>query len=279
MGYTEVLTNITSDYMYEVQFVKNVFTVTATAGNNGMISPAGITSYFYNQNAVYQINAAAGYYIASITVDGETSTYTQADGPTSTTYTFAQMNADHYISATFAQMWFNVTVNAGENGAITPGSGNFAFGSTPTFNITPNEGFAIADVSVDNVSVGAVSSYMFTALTANHTIAASFAARLFSITASAGNGGVISPAGVTNMAYNGSQTYTMTANAGYHISNVYVDGLSVGAVSTYSFSNVTENHTIFVEFAANEYTITVTQPANGAINPGGNKVALWAISE
>ena len=272
VGYTELLTNITTDYLYEVQFVKNVFTVTAIAGNNGTVSPAGISSYFYNQDAVYEITANQGYYIASLTIDGETSTYTQADGMTATTHTFAQITDDHSISATFAPIMFSVTVNAGANGAIMPGSGSFALGATPTFFITPNEGYAIVDVTVDNESVGAVTTYVFTPLTSNHTIAATFAASQFVITAMAGNGGTISDMGTTTLAYNGSKTYTITPNTGFHVSDVFVDGLSVGAVSTYSFNNVTADHIIYAEFAANEYTITVTQPANGVITPGTTTV-------
>ena len=272
VGYSELLTNITSDYLYEVQFVKNVFTVTAIAGSNGTVSPAGISSYFYNQDAVYDITANQGYYIASLTIDGETTTYTQANGLTAVTHTFAQITDDHSISATFAPIMFNVTVNAGANGAIIPGSGSFALGATPTFFITPNEGYAIVDVTVDNESVGAVSTYVFTPLTSNHTIAATFAASQFMILATAGNGGTISDMGTTMLAYNGSKTYTITPNTGFHVSDVFVDGHSVGAVSTYSFNNVTANHIIYAEFAANEYTITVNQPANGVITPGTTTV-------
>ena len=272
VGYSEVLSNITANYIYEVQFARNVFTVTAFAGSNGFVSPVGISSYFYNQDAVYVISANQGFYIASLTIDGETTTYTQADGLTATTHTFAQISDDHSISATFAPMMFNVTVNAGENGAITPGSGNFALGATPVFSITPNEGYTIVDVTVDNVSVGAVTTYVFTPLTSNHTIAATFAASQFVITAMAGNGGTISDMGVTTMAYNGSKTYTITPNTGFHVSDVFVDGQSVGAVSTYSFNNVTADHIIYAEFDANEYTITVTQPANGVITPGTTTV-------
>ncbi len=272
VGYTEVLTDITSDYLYEVQFVKNVFTVTAIAGSNGTVSPAGISSYFYNQDAVYEINANQGYYIASLTVDGETYTYTQTDGLTAITHTFAQITNDHNISATFAPIMFSVTVNAGTNGAIMPGSSSFALGATPTFFITPNEGYEIVDVTVDNESVGAVTTYVFTPLTSNHTIAATFAVSQFVITAMAGNGGTISDMGVTTMAYNGSKTYTITPNTGFHVSDVFVDGQSVGAVSTYSFNNVTADHIIYAEFAANTYTITVTQPANGVITPGTTTV-------
>lgn len=274
--FTEVLTNIVNNYHYEVVFAPQTFSVNATAGANGTISPAGVASYFYGQNAEYNIAAALGYYIASVTVDGEATNFTQDDNMTAYTYTFGNIIANHTISATFAQKTYTVTVNAGAHGDINPGTSDFAWGTTPTFTITPATGYAIVDVTVDGQSQGAVNTYTFPALTANHTIAATFAASICTINATAGNGGTITPAGNTTVAYNGTQNYTITAGTGYHVSDVFVDGVSVGAVNTYSFTNVTTNHTIYAAFDANEYTVTVNNPAHGTITPGTMTVQYGA---
>ena len=274
--YTETLTNITCDYHYEAMFVQNFYEITASCGSNGTISPMGTASYEYHESAVYNINAAQGYYISSVTVDGVTTFYTQADALTSTTYTFTNIEGAHTISATFAQMMFEITVNAGANGSITPGTASYAYGAVPTFAITPNLGYSIADVTVDGVSIGAVATYAFLPLTANHTIAATFAADSYTITATAGNGGTISPAGVSTVAYNADKSYTITANTGYEVSGVYVDGAYVGAVTSYTFTGVTANHTIAAAFAAKEYTVTVNQPAHGNITPGTTTVLYGA---
>ena len=68
----------------------------------------------------------------------------------------------------------------------------------------------MADVLVDGVSVGAVTSYTFTNVTANHTIAASFAIDTYTITASAGANGTISPSGHVTVNYGANQTFTIT---------------------------------------------------------------------
>ena len=274
--FTQVLTNIVDNYHYEVMFVQSTYTITASCGNHGTISPVGTASYLYHQNAVYSINAAPGYYIATITVDGTTTTYTQDDALTSTTYTFSNIEAAHTISATFAPMSFQITVNAGANGAITPTTATYAYGATPTFTITPDAGYSIADVTVDGTSVGAVATYTFLPLTAAHTIGATFVANTYTITATAGNGGTITPAGATTVAYNADRTYTIAANTGYHVSNVFVDGVSVGAVTSYTFTGVTANHTIYAAFDLNEFTVTVNQPAHGAITPGTTTVLYGA---
>lgn len=72
----------------------------------------------------------------------------------------------------------------------------------------------------------------------------------YSITASAGTGGSISPYGSINVEENGSQTFVIIPNNNYTISSVLVDGVEKGAISEYTFSNVTTCHAISAAFAA-----------------------------
>lgn len=277
--FRDTLTNILDNYHYEVSFNPMDYNVTATCGANGQIAPMGVNTYHYNNQGVYTIMANTGYYISSVTIDGNTTNYTQADALTTYTYTFNFTGAnavDHSISATFAPYQYTVTVTTPTHGTITPGTTTYNYGQSPVFAITPAAGYGIVNVMVDGVNVGAVTSYQFPALTADHTLSATFAQYQYVITATAGNGGTISPVGATNMVSGGNQTYTITPATGYHITDVFVDGASVGAVGTYTFSNVTANHTIFAAFDVNEYTITVTQPANGAITPGTTTVTYGA---
>ena len=67
--------------------------------------------------------------------------------------------------------------------------------------------------------------------------------------ASAGDNGVISPAGNVSVNFGGGQTFNVTANAGFNVVDVSVDGSSVGAVSSYNFTNVQASHTISATFA------------------------------
>lgn len=72
----------------------------------------------------------------------------------------------------------------------------------------------------------------------------------YTITAAAGAGGSISPSGSTSVAEGNSQSYTITANSGYKIADVKVDGSSIGAVSAYTFSGVSSSHSIGATFAS-----------------------------
>ena len=71
---------------------------------------------------------------------------------------------------------------------------------------------------------------------------------VYTVKATAGSHGSITPSGNVDVLHGGSQTFTIAANSGYAISNVKVDGVSIGAVKSYTFENVTENHTIEVTF-------------------------------
>ena len=81
-----------------------------------------------------------------------------------------------------------------------------------------------------------------------------FQANSLTITATAGNGGSISPSGTVTVNNGGSQSFTITPNANYTIGDVVVDGISAGAVTSYTFTNVNGNHTISVSFTQNDDT-------------------------
>jgi hypothetical protein len=70
----------------------------------------------------------------------------------------------------------------------------------------------------------------------------------YTITATAGAGGIISPSGAVSVSDGGSRTFTITPNEGYQLSDVLVDGVSIGAVGTYTFTNVEQDHTIQANF-------------------------------
>lgn len=87
---------------------------------------------------------------------------------------------------------------------------------------------------------------------------------LYTLTASAGSGGSITPSGAIVISQGSSQTFAIAPATGYKIAGVTVDGTSVGAVSSYTFSNVAASHTIAASFAS---TATAATWQNQAIAP------------
>ena len=72
--------------------------------------------------------------------------------------------------------------------------------------------------------------------------------RYYTIKATAGAGGSISPYGNVSVREGSDRTFTITPDKGYAVSNVKIDGKSIGAVRSYTFENVRHAHTIEVSF-------------------------------
>ena len=77
----------------------------------------------------------------------------------------------------------------------------------------------------------------------------------YTIEATAGSNGSISPSGKTAVVSGEDATFVITPDSGYQVADVLVDGKSVGAVRSYTFENVKANHTISVTFAEGEQVV------------------------
>ena len=108
-----------------------------------------------------------------------------------------------------------------------------------------------------------------------------------SIAASAGSGGTIAPSGAVPVHHGDNQSFTFTPSANHHVSAVTVDASPVALAPGYTFTNVTANHTIDVQFAIDTYTLTYTAGANGSISGtspqtvphGGSGTAVTAVPD
>lgn len=247
------------------------FSLVASSSANGTISPAGIKMVSTGASQTYTITPASGYYVNNVTVDGTSVGFV-------TTYTFTSVSANHTINAAFSGP-DTIVASAGANGTISsPGTTLVIPGGSKTYTIAPGTGYHISNVTVDGASVGAVGSYTFTSVTTNHTITAAFSINQYTIVATAGAHGSISPSGSTVFPYGSSQTYTITPASGYYPSAVIVDGTNVGPVSSYTFGSIVTNHTISVAFAGPD-TIVASAGANGTISPAGSTLVAPGASQ
>ena len=262
--------NLTNDTVVTATFTPKQYSITAITGANGSITSVGTTTVSYGGSQSYTITPDTGYDIADVQIDG--STYA---GLVSN-YTFSNVNQDHAISVTFAIKTYTITASSGGNGSVAPaGPTTVNYNGSQIYTITPNAGYRVLDVVVDGVSIGAVASVNVANVTKSCTITATFDLATRTITATAGANGAVTPVGITMVNYNNSQSYTITPDAGYHIADVLVDGLSVGAVANVDIPNVTVNHTIGATFAINTFAITATSGGNGAITPVGTSTVNY----
>ena len=255
--------NIRANHTVSATFAINTYTITGTANAGGTITPAGITNLNFGMNQIYRIAPDPGYQLSDVKVDNI------SVGPLSS-YTFNNIAANHTISATFSIITYTITSSAGAGGSISPaGAVIVNWGTNRSFNITPSTGFRISEIKADNITVESASVYTFNNITDNHTISVTFTPITYTITNSSGGGGSVTPSGITTANYGTSQTYTITPNPGYHVSDITIDNVQIGTVSAYTFSNITADHTISTTFAINSYAITGNSNTGGSINPAG----------
>ena len=117
-----------------------------------------------------------GYSFSSWSSNTESITFNSANSASTT----ATIGGTGTITATFTINTYTITVTQGANGVIAPGTSVVDYGATPSFSITPNTGYYIASITADGASVTVISasgqSYQFSAVSANGSLTATFAA-------------------------------------------------------------------------------------------------------
>lgn len=126
---------------------------------------------------------------------------------------------------------------------------------------------------LDTTKIGTVNYYVvitdwnFDTITSNIcSIETSATNKYCKITATSSAGGSITPEGISNILPDGEALYTFTPDLGYKIKDVIVNGESVGAVTSYTFSSITTDQTIHVDFELLTFDINISINGHGQTN-------------
>ncbi|MEH0153894.1 T9SS type A sorting domain-containing protein [Limibacter armeniacum] len=227
-----------------------VWEIEASAGTNGSISPSGTVQVTDGEDQSFSITPADGYKIATLLVDDNTVSITA-------NYTFSNVTANHTISVTFEEIppqTYNILASVQGLGSITPnGNVSVVEGDDQEFTFVPDMGYELSDVLVDGASQGVITSYTFTNVTQGHTIVAVFTpttSTSYTINASAGANGSITPSGAVQVPEGGDQEFVINPNGGFQVDQVLVNGVNQGPITSYTFTDVNENKTISATFKA-----------------------------
>lgn len=200
-----------SQYTAQVdQFVPQ-FTVTPAVSPSGYFVPVAPVFVGLGESTSFEVRANPGYAVASATGCGGTLAASM--------YTTGPISGNCTVSATFAAAR-TVTATAGAGGSITPhGAQTLVDGATAVFTVTPQAGYQIATVAGCGGTL-AQNTFTTAPVTQNCTVTASFAPILHTVTAWAGVGGSISPAGDVPAAQGQSHSFTVQADAGFRTAAV-----------------------------------------------------------
>jgi hypothetical protein len=252
-------TNVTDDCEIEVTFAMldyDTYKITATADSGGSIFPNGLVEVTADGDQSFVITPDPGWEIDDLSVDGSSVII-----PLSGIHTFEKVNDDHTIDVTFERLHYVITARADNGGSIVPDENIISllgivpvdYGDDQTFTITPDDGWYIERIWVDDQEragpgIPPATSHTFVNVTTDRTIDVAFARFSYTITATADANGSISPSGAVSVYWGENQSFTITPDPGFQIKNVLVNGSSVGTGDSYTFPNVTESQTIHVEF-------------------------------
>lgn len=262
--------------------------ITATQSANGAITPAGTAVVADGATPTYTITADPNFHVADVKVNN-------VSVGVLTSYPFPPVHSNQTITATFAA---NSSDTQAPIATITSPTGgeNWNVGSLHaiTWTATDNTGVTSIDLaySVDaGASFSAIASGLANSSTYNWTVpavlssqarvrvtahdgagnlgadssAANFTIGGWTITASASANGAIAPSGGVVVGDGATPAFTITPTAGFQVADVLVNGLSVGAVTNYTFLPVHSNQTIAASFSPSSFTVNVTVAGSGSV--------------
>ena len=169
-----------------------------------------------------------------------------------------------------------ISATAGAGGTISPASRTVANGQTTTFTVSANTGYSISSVSGCG---GNLSGNTFTTgtITSACTVNASFNLNNYTVTATAGEGGTITPASQT-VNHGESASFTVVVDDGYVIGSVSGCGGQLNG-NVFQTSSVTASCQIMANFSKSQYTVTALlrdcsncQPNSGTVTPTEQQV-------
>ncbi len=140
--------------------------ITASASPNCTISPSGLVEVDEGEDQAFTITAATGYHVTHVYVDG-------IDQGALGSYTFTDLDSNHTIFAATEvdPTTYSITAVADTNSAILPsGIVTVTAGDDQEFTVTANPSYHITHLYVDFVDHGAIGTYLFEDVTANHVI-------------------------------------------------------------------------------------------------------------
>ncbi len=225
-----------------------------TADTMDVTIPSGLTTGNYTLklfseqcNANYETDRASAFADVQLKVDSSVPTVTSVSPSGTGTATSGNVviNFSEAMNTAVAGAVYLYADSSSTYNAVLTG-GSWAYGNT--VYTVPYSGLSTG-VKYTLLITGFADTLGYSMVSdSSHSFTTKPNSGIYTIDSSAGNGGYISPSGRSTLAYGGNITYTITPKSDCQIDYVLVDGYSVGAVPSFTFTNVTASHTIRAVF-------------------------------
>ena len=234
---------------YSIHFIPQYFIeASSNPSDGGKITGSG--NYLHGTHINLIATANEGYEFIDWTDNG-------VRVSTNASYSFT-VNANRALVANFKLKTYTLTTIVFGQGTVdkTPDNATYSYGDVVQLTAYPEQGWNFTGWSGD-IS-GSVNPAIII-MEKSKTVGATFAASKYTITATAGDGGSISPSGIVFVNHGEDKTFTITPNEGYIIGDLIVDGQTVGPNNSFTFNDIAAEHSIHAVFtSAPSATYTVT---------------------
>ncbi|TMP38254.1 InlB B-repeat-containing protein [Pseudoalteromonas rubra] len=252
---------VTANCTVNAHFAQREYTVNATAGAGGQIDP-DTQQVVHGNVASFNLLPQVGYLVDNVT--GCSGTLS------GNTYTTGAVTAACEVEASFKAAQYRVTASATSGGSISPNEQAAVHGQQVSFSVTANEGFTLESVS----GCGGVlteSGFITAEITQSCHVSASFVAKQYEISATASEGGSISPA-QQQVVHGKAVSFQVSTDTGYSLVEVTgCNGVLSGDV--YTVGNVTGACNVHASFSLNHYEVTAVSSVGGALSPASQRIA------
>ncbi len=224
--------------------------VAPTGSGSGTVTSTSVPSQStqFNCGAVCDVAYPVSTQVTLMAAADTGSTFTGWGGDCSgtATSTTITVNAAKSCTASFSAV-YTVSTSAGANGSISPGAATVTSGGTASFSVTPDSGYEIDSISGCGGTLSGT-TYTTGTISSNCTITVSFAISTYTVSASAGANGSISPASAV-VAHGSTTSFTVTPDDGYKVASVSGCGGTLSG-NTYTTGPITGDCTVSASFSA-----------------------------
>jgi hypothetical protein len=222
----------------------NTYTVTPSGDGHESITPNTAQAVNYGATQSFTVTPSAGYSLSS-TVGGTCAAGSWSGG----TYTTAAVTTNCTVTFSSTINTYTVTPSGDGHETITPNTAQTVnYGATQSFTVTASAGYSLSSTVGGTCVAGSWSGSTYTtgAITANCTVTFSSTVNTYTVTPSGDGHETITPNTAQTVNYGATQSFTVTASAGYSLSSTVGGTCAVGSWSgsTYTTGAVTTNCTV-----------------------------------
>jgi len=254
--------NITTNQSIRVTFKPIIYQILNISGlSGGSTNPSGNIQISQGSTQKIQFIPNLGYQVDSVIVNG-----IKVDSITS--YTFTNINADQTLKVTFKPVVYTINITSSGGGTNLSGNIQVPSGGSQTISFAPNSGYVLDSVWVNGIYVDSTNSYTFTNIQSNQEIKVQYI-KAYIVNASSSQNGTMSLIGQKIVKAGADLRVQFTANNGYLVDSVLVNGVKVDSVSAYTFKNINADQKIYVTFIKSYSVGVAGNFTHGSYSPEG----------